>query len=60
MLHVEEIIEVDVLNDLCDEMQRLELVLVVYDGISLNTWAWVKQWLWGFGWWSFLDFCHAY
>ena len=35
-----------------DEMQRLELVLAVYDGISLNTWTWVKQWLWGFGWWS--------
>jgi len=42
------------------EMQRLGLVLVVYDGIILNTWVWVKQWLWGFGWWSFLDVYHAY
>ena len=36
-----------------DEMQRLGFVLVVYNGMSLNTWAWVKQWLWGFGWWFF-------
>ena len=46
-----------------DEMQRLGLVLVVYDGMNLNTRAWVKQWLWGFGWWFFpwyLPFSLAY